>query len=230
LAQFILGISGTNSDIVANAFEGAGGNITINANGVFGFLISNTDTPRMDNRNNITASSRFGSSGTIEAPNIDPSQGVSSLPTNLVDGSGLIDRRCSFQGNANPSTFTVMGRGGLPTNPYDAPRWGEAIADFRDIGTVPNSPVSSTPQIPMLETLDFRNDQLSSPISSLMRAAQAWRLTPEATVELVAGARSYVSGNFLALANRCDSEFNASGRGNPAPTVNSILNTFLSIS
>lgn len=109
---------GTNSDIIANAFEGNGGNINITADGISGFDVRNTNNPRQDPRNNLTASSRFGTSGTVNTPNVDPSQGLSTLPANLVDPSSLIDRRCSITSNASKSKFTIAGRGGIPGSPH----------------------------------------------------------------------------------------------------------------
>jgi large exoprotein involved in heme utilization and adhesion len=42
------------------------------------------------------------------------------LPTDLVDATELIDRRCApGEGSAQTSSFTVTGRGGLPANPNE---------------------------------------------------------------------------------------------------------------
>jgi len=116
-AAFIFALPNANSDIVANAFDGAGGNINVNTQGIFGFTLGNTNTPRSDRRNNITASSRFGSSGTITAPTVDPSQGLGTLATTLVDPSGLIDRRCSLRSHLRRSELILTGRGGIAPSP-----------------------------------------------------------------------------------------------------------------
>jgi CHAT domain-containing protein/large exoprotein involved in heme utilization and adhesion len=128
-ADFITALPGSNSDIVANAFEGSGGNINLTTNGLFGFAIENTDTPRSDLRNNITASSQFGSSGTISATgNIDPSQGLAALP-GLRDISNQIGGMCNLADHQ--SHFFVAGRGGIPADPRQFLRQQNTLQDFR---------------------------------------------------------------------------------------------------
>jgi len=56
-----------NSDIIVNAFEGNGGNIQITARGIFGTEFRQELTPESD----ITASSQFGTSGTVVINNPD---------------------------------------------------------------------------------------------------------------------------------------------------------------
>jgi large exoprotein involved in heme utilization and adhesion len=106
------------SDIVANAVNGDGGRVNITTEGLFGIDFR----PRRTPLNDITASSETGSAGvvSITQPNIDPSQGLAELPTNVVDAQGLIDRSCTpGGGSAFNSSFTVTGRGGLPSNPTE---------------------------------------------------------------------------------------------------------------
>jgi large exoprotein involved in heme utilization and adhesion len=105
------------SDIIANAFQGNGGRVNLAAQGIFGIEFRQSRTPM----NDITASSEFGSAGivAISTPNVDPSQGLTSLPTNVVDPSGLIDRRCEAASGSGTSQFTITGRGGLPSNPNE---------------------------------------------------------------------------------------------------------------
>ncbi|WAN69082.1 filamentous hemagglutinin N-terminal domain-containing protein [Moorena producens JHB] len=112
---FILGIRQENSDITANAFEGNGGNINITTKGIIGLEFREKLTPLSD----ITASSRFGVDGSvnINAPGIDPSQGLSELPTDVIDRSKLIERNLCAA--AQSSEFTATGRGGLPISPKE---------------------------------------------------------------------------------------------------------------
>lgn len=117
-AQFVIAGSGSNSDMIANAFEGNGGSINIDALGIFGFDVRNVNNPRQNPRNNLTASSRFGTSGTVNARSIDLSQGLILLPANLIDPSRLIDRSCSLASSARQSKFTIAGRGGLTLGPH----------------------------------------------------------------------------------------------------------------
>ena len=117
-AGFILGIPQENSDITANAFKGRGGNINITTQGIFGLDFR----PRLTPLSDITASSEFGINGTVQINTlgIDPNRGLAELPTDLVDASGLIDRRCQPGENSTQnSSFTITGRGGLPPNPNE---------------------------------------------------------------------------------------------------------------
>ncbi|MEO0407208.1 MAG: filamentous hemagglutinin N-terminal domain-containing protein, partial [Cyanobacteria bacterium P01_A01_bin.135] len=58
-SDFLVALANENSDIVANAFTGRGGNIAITAQGILGIEPQETNTPQSD----ITASSRFGVDG-----------------------------------------------------------------------------------------------------------------------------------------------------------------------
>jgi filamentous hemagglutinin family protein len=102
------------SDIQSNAFRGNGGNITINAQGVFGLEARKAT---MGNQtNDIDASSQFGRSGQVQINTItDPSQGLVELPTTVVDPNTLVAQNACRRGTE--SEFTNSGRGGLPTNP-----------------------------------------------------------------------------------------------------------------
>ena len=103
-----------NSDIIANAVGGNGGNININARGIFGTEFRASLTPESD----ITASSRFGVDGTVEinTPDTDPTSGLLELPDNLLDRSEEVAPGCeAYLG----SEFYVVGRGGLPPSPHD---------------------------------------------------------------------------------------------------------------
>lgn len=107
-----------NSDISANATEGIGGRVIVNASGIFGTQFRPQDTPLSD----ITASSDLGSqfNGVVQLNTlgIEPSRGLANLPIEVVDASNQIDRTCSTRGGeAGENEFIVTGRGGLPPNP-----------------------------------------------------------------------------------------------------------------
>ena len=110
-------VSKENSDITANAFTGSGGNIQISAEGIFGTQFRPQLTPLSD----ITASSTFGINGlvSINTPDVDPSRGLTQLPTNLVDPSNKIDQRCIPKSGQPANSFTVTGRGGLASSPTE---------------------------------------------------------------------------------------------------------------
>ena len=121
-----------NNDIVANAGQGAGGEITANLRGLLG-LKERLSTP-LNQTNDIDASSEQGAQGIVNVtqPDIDPSQGIVELPANLVDAASLIAQTCpsgSTVGNhlsERLSEFVITGRGGLPPSPSD-PRDEDAV-------------------------------------------------------------------------------------------------------
>ncbi|MEM9274235.1 MAG: filamentous hemagglutinin N-terminal domain-containing protein [Cyanobacteria bacterium P01_F01_bin.143] len=114
---FIIGFpsNGTGSDILANAGQGAGGIITINAQGVLGF---EDNEGVQNNINDIDASSLVdGLDGvvTINNPDINPLQGVDRLPTNPVSAERVSANSCSPTGGE--TNLIIKGKGGIPPEP-----------------------------------------------------------------------------------------------------------------
>jgi filamentous hemagglutinin family protein len=128
---FIVASPNENSDITANAFNGAGGKIQINATGIFGIVpLSRQDLqrlrpldldPRQLSTSDITAVSQQNPSlsGTVQinTPDIDPNQSLVQLSTNLVDVSQQIVSGCTPSSQQSQSSFIATGRGGLPLSP-----------------------------------------------------------------------------------------------------------------
>ncbi|NMF61308.1 two-partner secretion domain-containing protein [Brasilonema octagenarum] len=112
---FVVAFPGQNNDIVASAERGTGGNIDIKATNIFG-LEQRKSTP-INTTNDIDASSQFGSQGTviINTLDVDPSRGLFELSENVIDPAQQIALNPCIKGFG--STFTVTGRGGLPTDP-----------------------------------------------------------------------------------------------------------------
>ncbi|MBW4447938.1 MAG: filamentous hemagglutinin N-terminal domain-containing protein [Spirirestis rafaelensis WJT71-NPBG6] len=115
---FIVAVPAENSDISANSADFRGGNVTINASGIFGTQFRDAPTQESD----ITATGANPSlSGNVQinTPNLDPTSGLVELSSDLVDQSRLIAQGCpASQGNV----FIVTGRGGLPPLPSQALR------------------------------------------------------------------------------------------------------------
>ena len=126
-APFIIAPPFENSDIIANAFEGNGGNIDITSNGLFGIEFRAELTPRSD----ITASSEFGLAGTviINNPDVDPTSSLVELPSQTTDPSDQVLAVCAA---ASGNSFTITGRGGLPEDPTATIRGQTVLFDLRD--------------------------------------------------------------------------------------------------
>jgi large exoprotein involved in heme utilization and adhesion len=119
------------SDISANATAGIGGRVIVNAIGIFGTQFRLQDTPLSD----ITATSELGPqfNGLVElnTPGIDPSRGLTNLPTEVVDASNQIAQACGTRGaEAGKNEFIVTGRRGMPSNPYEPLSSDEALEDI----------------------------------------------------------------------------------------------------
>jgi filamentous hemagglutinin family protein len=106
----------TNNDITANAYNGTGGRVEINSQGLFGIQYRPKGSPLT---NDITASSTFGQNGNvnISTPGTDPGKDSTELPNATTDASNQISQVCSASNRQNK--LTVTGRGGLPPNAND---------------------------------------------------------------------------------------------------------------
>ncbi|NMG19971.1 filamentous hemagglutinin N-terminal domain-containing protein [Brasilonema bromeliae] len=153
---FIIAGFGRNNDIVANAFTGAGGKVTIKALGTVNIralkkdelerqlrLSSNTSPEKLDPQelptNDITAISQARGpdlQGTVNlnAPDVEPTRGTIQLPEDLGDSSKLIANSCPVGVQSAASRFVVTGRGGLPPNP------GSVLSTDTFLGSAANAP------------------------------------------------------------------------------------------
>ena len=119
------------SDILANAEFGPGGNIFINSPVFLADLFNRGQATavgrnpgsfgqfRGNGRVDISADSRFGTSGTVTYPNLDLTRGLIALPVDLTDPSNQLDTRCQPGTRQATSSYIETGRSGLPHNPED---------------------------------------------------------------------------------------------------------------
>ena len=118
-SRFIIAFpsSGNGSDIIASAEQGQGGNITISAESLLGIQ----ERPLNDLTNDINASSQVsGLDGTIDLtnPEVDPVQGATELPSNVVEAGETTQQVCQANGESSASnTLTIGGRGGIIPEP-----------------------------------------------------------------------------------------------------------------
>ncbi|PMB20730.1 filamentous hemagglutinin N-terminal domain-containing protein [Fischerella thermalis] len=168
---FVIAFPSENSDITANAFEGKGGNIQINAAGIYGIQFRDKRTPNSD----ITASSEFGSAGTVElnTPDVDPSQGLVELPENLTDPTDQIAQNPCQKGAG--SSFTIIGRGGLPSSPNDNFNSDNVRVDLVKPSTTSNNSPNST-----------INQPTTQPTAKQIIPAQGWIFNNKGEVVLTA--------------------------------------------
>ncbi|MEK7305553.1 MAG: hypothetical protein AAB034_05320, partial [Nitrospirota bacterium] len=97
-----------NSQIIAQAIQGAGGNISI----VTPLFLADAGSL-------VDASSQFGLSGTvkIQSPTSNLAGTVSSLPSSLRQAQSLQTGRCAALADSRSSSLIVAGRDILPAEP-----------------------------------------------------------------------------------------------------------------
>jgi filamentous hemagglutinin family protein len=181
-ADFVVAVPKENSDIVANAYEGNGGNINITTQGIFGLEFRENQTPLSD----ITASSQIGVDGEFQLDlltNVDPSRGLAELPNDVVDVSRQIDRRCSPRGTTQErSRFTVTGRGGLPPNPNDALQGESVVSNWVSLDSdveTNTSPATTTPKSSVRRQLVEAQGWYFNEKGEVVLSAWAPKVTPQ---------------------------------------------------
>jgi filamentous hemagglutinin family protein len=174
---FALAVPQENNDIIANAFSGSGGNITINADAILNFTLNDKgksfEQLRSQPTNDISASSQFGSNGTLNLAglNVDPSRGSVQLPIGLVDSADRLDTPCLATSKTSQGSFIITGRGGLVASP-DSWRGAVPISDWLSLapGTIQAGatvPSSAAQPSPVLE-------------------ANQWQRTPQGQIQFIA--------------------------------------------
>jgi filamentous hemagglutinin family protein len=141
-SKLIVAIPTENSDITANAVKGRGGNVNIDAQGLFGIQFR----PQTTRNSDITASSDFGQNGNvnISTPGTDPGKDSTELPNVTTDASKQISQVCSTNNRQNK--LTVTGRGGLPPNAND-PLTSDVV--WQDARAASSQPVVSSAPTPV---------------------------------------------------------------------------------
>jgi filamentous hemagglutinin family protein len=151
-SPIVLGLE--NSDIAANAVRGQGGNIQITTQGLLGLKFRD----RLTSDNDITASSEFGVSGTVQvnAIGVNPSAGLVVLPVEPIDPSQKIATGCAAK---NDSSFVATGRGGVPKNPMQVLESDRVWSDLRTIAKAKPESKIAVAAIPVEATALATNAQ-----------------------------------------------------------------------
>ncbi|MBD0304385.1 MAG: S-layer family protein, partial [Tolypothrix sp. T3-bin4] len=194
---FIVAVPGQNNDIIANAFEGQGGEIDITTEGIFG-IEERKATPQ-NTTNDIDASSEFGFPGTvrINTPDVDPSRGLITLPAVLVESTRLVASTCAAFADKGGSSFLITGRGGLPPSPDDFLTSDVLWSDTRltSIGSGENPKVSNT--TPKVQTQAKKSDRI------VIRPATGWVFNGKGEVTLIAQSPSDIPQGLESTSASC---------------------------
>jgi filamentous hemagglutinin family protein len=166
-----------NSDITANAIDNFGGRVVVNAETILGTAYREQLTAESD----ITASSALGPafSGSVElnTPDVDPTNGLTELPTGLAAADQIV----AACGQTQSNTFVATGRGGLPEGASALISNQSIWNDFRLIEGA-GSLASGTDET--ASHLTAKTDSnVSTPIAEVVEA-QAWSIDEEGRVVL----------------------------------------------
>ncbi|MDF5707308.1 MAG: S-layer family protein [Nostoc sp. S4] len=204
---FIVAAPLENNDITANAYFGSGGKIVITTKGIFGFDLNPNNVLTSD----ITAFSQQNPSlnGTVQinSPDVDPSKGLVELPVNVVNASGQIVAECNASGKSRGNSFTITGRGGVPSNPVEPLTAEPVLVDWialepkakNTVGGVQNTIVISKQRNTEhpLEKINF----VEQPTEIV--EAQGWVVDANGNVVLVAQRPSGTPHNLALASSSC---------------------------
>ena len=186
---FVVAGVNENNDITANAFNGSGGRVKINATGIFGMAVRSREDlvrllgtnldPQQLPTNDITAISQTSPtlSGTVDLniPDTDLNSGLVNVPTIPVDTE--VAQACTLGSSQANSQFVVTGRGGLPPTPTEALNPDAITVDWVTLQSESKNnynAASSTGPI--------------TPESKPIVEAQGWIINPKGEVVLTASA------------------------------------------
>lgn len=145
------------------------------------FIQNNAAPLRGNNRVDISADSQTGSDGNVDLPNPDPSLGVTPLPADLIDPGDQLDRSCpTLRDSQARSSFTVTGRGGLPSSP------SEALDNHGIVSTWINDD-SAEQQQASTQKIPIPQSSVPNPQSPILEA-QGWVVNEKRQVILTAQA------------------------------------------
>ena len=188
---FVIAVPRENSDIIANAFFGRGGNINIKANSIFGIEFRNQQTLLSD----ITASSQFGIAGVVEITTIDTEalKEFIEFPTNTVNLENLIVQGCNApDDNVAVSSLSIIGRGGLPPSPN---KLESTTPTLPDLGN--NNPNGSN------NLVSGNPSEVFHPQPTQIVEAQGWIINERGNIELVASSTNSHHSALIATSTDC---------------------------
>ena len=107
--EFIVAVPNSNSDIIASAEQGRGGNITVNARSIFGI----EERPLSDLTNDLNASSEFGLSGIVEIEVLDVDLSGDKIQSVSPPIGTQVVRVCDPEDALGQNSFLVSGRNSL---------------------------------------------------------------------------------------------------------------------
>ncbi len=203
---FIIGFPKENSDIIANAFKGKGGEVNINVYSTFGFVklsraelakLSRELNPRDLPTNDITAISKdpdVNNQGEVNVNTLQEFQPTEVPEVTVIDPRQQIAQNPCQQGVG--SEFVVTGRGGLPPTPTQTTRSETVQVDLVKPAPQPNRGNSKKERI--RSSREEKQTTSSSSATKQIVPAQGWVFKHNGEVVLTA----HNSNNTVTLRSR----------------------------
>lgn len=192
--KYIFAVPVNNSNITAQAYQGSGGSIDIDAFRLYKIGANSDD---FLNTNDITVSSRYGRVGELRTNvlDVDPTQGLTNPPTDLVDPSQLIAQRCAARSRTTgkENTFTAPGRRGLPSNPNDTLQNESVITDWVTLEPKVENSTTGKPTSAQPQESTFVATQV--PPTKAYIEAQGWEIDEKGEIILTAKASTVTPHN-----------------------------------
>ncbi|MBN3905585.1 MAG: S-layer family protein [Nostoc sp. NMS1] len=205
---FVVAAPLENNDIIANAFNGQGGKVQINATAIFGMTVrsredlvrlfgtSNLDPQRLQT-SDITAISQtsptLNGQVIINTADVDPNRGLVNLPSVVVDTQ--LAQGCSAGSSQVQSKFVITGRGGLPPNPGEALSTDAVQVDLVTLKPEVNKPstpaVSTNPTSSTPARIVEANSWVIAANGDVILTANAYTLTPHSSWQRTADCRVF---------------------------------------
>ena len=108
-----------NSNIKADSIDSRGGNILIDAEGVFNMQFRDEDSLLTSDITATGANNELGGNVEIDTTQSDPTRGLGEVEADTVDSSTQISDPCVPGGRGFGNSFVSIGRGGLPMTPME---------------------------------------------------------------------------------------------------------------
>ncbi len=147
-AGAIAAVPNENSDITASAPQGTGGRIAINAQGIFGFTVTQEPTLTSSDITAFGKAAELNGTVQINTPDINLQSALNTQEANFVNPDQAIASSCLARRNAQQGSFTVTGTGGLPTTPYESIRGHYPVTQVQELPTQSRQHASSPPSTP----------------------------------------------------------------------------------
>ncbi|AVH71561.1 two-partner secretion domain-containing protein [Nostoc sp. 'Lobaria pulmonaria (5183) cyanobiont'] len=179
---FVVAVEDENSNIRADSENFRGGNVTINVAQIFGFQSPTTSFPLISSITATGASPDLGGNIQINTFDTDPSKGLVSLTTDVVDVARLVDDNVCAR--TAKSSFTYTGSGGLPPSPNNTLNSDAVWEDWR-LTAVPKGREGEKDKGNLQSLVGIKGENNSSRPTQIVEA-QGWIINQNGEVILTA--------------------------------------------